>query len=286
MASQTPMDDTLIVASEISVDDKPVLVSDTTIDNTQAVLAVTSLSDLESIQSLRNFLGKYIGIKIIRHFTGVPFPGAPAIFDHAIGVAPDLEWHPDNKDNPTLETDGKITQIGLSVFLMSVLRDCHGPGNFSTLLKKVSTTYIQIIENCHLRSSIPRFKDTEKNPLFCPTRFVTQADAKTVLEDVLNDQTLERGSKVPVILIGHGWSSDEHVLKEEFKLSVPKLETIVFSSVTTFVNILISPTTQISILHGCVQDLIGVIDAHTTLGNVSWYPSTQEPSGTLNPCCI
>jgi hypothetical protein len=88
--------------------------------------------------------------------------------------------------------------------------------------------YIRVIENCHPETAHPKFKDTERNSLFCPTRFVAQADAKAVPQDVLDNQTLEDGSKAPVILIGHGWNFDEHALKKEFNLSTPKLEGIVF----------------------------------------------------------
>jgi hypothetical protein len=88
--------------------------------------------------------------------------------------------------------------------------------------------YIRVIENCHLGTAHPKFKDTERNSLFCPTRFVAQADAKAVPQDVLDNQTLEDGSKAPVILIGHCWNFDEHALKKEFNLSTPKLEGIVF----------------------------------------------------------
>jgi hypothetical protein len=109
---------------------------------------------------------------------------------------------------------------------MSALSDCQGPADFSALLKKVSIMCVRVIENCHFRTTMPNFKDTEKNSLFCPTRFVAQADAKTVLEDVLNNQTLEDGSKAPVIPVGHGWKSDVAQLNKEFKLSVPKLERV------------------------------------------------------------
>ena len=95
-------------------------------------------------------------------------------------------------------------------------------------MKKASTTYIHVIENCHLRSKARKFENTEKNSLYFPTRFVSEEDVKTVLKDLLNNHVLEDGSKAPVIVIGHGWNNDEMRLKKEWQLSVPKLDSIVF----------------------------------------------------------
>jgi hypothetical protein len=212
------------VASDTPVINTQTIVSDTSVEDTQDALAATTLNVPNTCKGARDFLPEYKDIDVLRHWIIAPIPGAPAILDHAIGVAPDLEWHP---DNAAPEIKDKITQIGYTVFPMSALSDCQGPADFSALLKKASIMYIRVIENCHLRTTMPKFKDSEKNSLFCPTRFVAQADAKTVLEDVLNNQTLEDGSKAPVILIGHRWKSDISQLKKEFKLSVPKLERVV-----------------------------------------------------------
>jgi hypothetical protein len=46
-----------------------------------------------------------------------------------------------------------------------------------------------------------KFAETEKNPLFCRTRFVAQDELKTVLKDVLDNQLLPNGSHAPVFLI-------------------------------------------------------------------------------------
>jgi hypothetical protein len=124
------------MASETPVNDTPVVASQTSGTDTHDTLAATKINDPNTYKNARAFLAKHKDIEILRHWTTAPIPGAPAILDHAIGVALDLEWHPENQNHPTPEIDGKITQIGYTVFLMSALSDCRGPADFSTLLRR------------------------------------------------------------------------------------------------------------------------------------------------------
>ncbi|KAH4204382.1 hypothetical protein HBI25_079230 [Parastagonospora nodorum] len=79
-----------------------------------------------------------------------PLPNAPKILEDAVGVAPDLEWHtsdPNSKVSDKIED--KITQVGWTVFPMSILKECHTSAEFPALIKKAAIYYILVIENCH-----------------------------------------------------------------------------------------------------------------------------------------
>jgi hypothetical protein len=193
----------------------------------QNALAAKTLQEPETFETARAFLKQYTDLEILRHWTTSPLPGAPAILDNTIGVAPDLEWHSQNKDDIIPELEGKITQVGYAIFPMATLLDCKAPADFAPLLKKVAIHYIHVIENCHLRMTGKKFVNTEKHPLFCSTRLVSEADVKDHLVQVLDKQILTNGSKAPVVLIGHGWQNDEIRMKEEWKLRIPKLDSIV-----------------------------------------------------------
>jgi len=195
----------------------------------QGALASTSLHDPAIFQQVRDFLAPYSDVEVLRHWTTDPLPGAPAILDDAIGVAPDLEWLSQNPKIKVIEQiEGKITQVGWTVFPMAALKDCKSPADFPTLIKKAATYYIRPIETCHLRSKQKAFENTEMNPLYCQTRFVTEEEAKTIFKNVLDNQILKDGQKAPVILLGHGWPNDERQLKKEWSFHVSKLDSIVY----------------------------------------------------------
>jgi hypothetical protein len=86
------------MASETPVNDTPVVASQTSGTDTHDTLAATKINDPNTYKNARAFLAKHKDIEILRHWTTAPIPGAPAILDHAIGVAPDLEWHPENQN--------------------------------------------------------------------------------------------------------------------------------------------------------------------------------------------
>jgi hypothetical protein len=199
------------------------------VNDTQDALAAVSFVYPKSLQGARDFLAKHKDIDVLRYYTTDPISGAPAILDHAVGVAPDLEWYSAApKAKITEQLENKITQVGWTVFPMSALKDCKSPEDFPRLIKKAAVYYIRVIDTCHLRSKAKVLLDAEYNPLYCPTRFVSKEEAKSIFKDVLDNQILEDGSKAAVILIGHAWDHDEANLKKDWSFSVGKLDSIVY----------------------------------------------------------
>lgn len=125
---------------------------------------------------------------MLRHWANHPLPNAPKILEDAVGVAPDLEWlKQDPKNKIVDQIEGKITQIGWTVFPMSILKECRTPAEFPALIKKAAIYYVRVMENCHLRAKEYFLKDTETIPLYCPTRLVLEDEAKAVLSGVLDE---------------------------------------------------------------------------------------------------
>jgi hypothetical protein len=172
----------------------------------------------------------YSALRVLRHFAIEPFPHIFPLFEFAAGIVVDLEFYPQNPQNIVPELEGKVTQIGYTVFPMGALGKCKTPADFPALLKTATTHYIRVIENYHLRAKSPKFGDVEKNSFYCPTRCMTLVDAKAFLEDLLDNQLLEDGSKAPVVLIGDNWHKHEAFLKHDpaWKLNTFKIDSIVF----------------------------------------------------------
>jgi len=195
----------------------------------QSTLAVTSIEDQADFKTTREFLSKFTDLEVLRHWANHPLPNAPKLLEEAVGVAPDLEWLTQDPKNKIIDQiEGKITQIGWTVFSMSILKECHTPAEFPALIKKAAIYYVRVIENCHLRAKEHFLKDTEINPLYCPTRFVSEAEAKTILSEVLDNQVTADGRKRPVVLIGHGWNFDEQKLNQQWGFKFKNLDSILF----------------------------------------------------------
>lgn len=126
-------------------------------------------------------------LRVLRHFTTDPINGVSPSLESAIGIVIDLQFYPQNPKEIIPELEDKLTQVEYTVFLMAALRKCKSPADFTTLLRTAITHYVRVIENFHLRSSAPRFVDSEKKSLFCPTRFLTQKETHDLLEDILNN---------------------------------------------------------------------------------------------------
>jgi hypothetical protein len=85
-----------------------------------------------------------------------------------LSVASDLEWYevvPGAKVVDAIQ--GKITQVGWTVFPMSASKDCKTPADFTALIKKSSMYCVHIIESYHLCSKQWFLQDIEKNALYC-----------------------------------------------------------------------------------------------------------------------
>lgn len=192
-----------------------------------SALAATSLDSKQSLKTLATFLSKHTEVEIIGHFVDKPLPDAPTMLEHAIGIMVDLEWHQQAENDKIPELDGRITQVGYTVVRMASLRDCKTSEDFLPLLLKPSTHFFRVVEHCHLRNKSAAFKDTEKNPLFCLTRFVNVEDMKAILQDVLNNQRLADGTRAPVILLGHGCNNDETRFRGEWDFRTDKMDGVV-----------------------------------------------------------
>tara|TARA_R110002003_G_scaffold814_2_gene21544 strand:+ start:2928 stop:4304 length:1377 start_codon:yes stop_codon:yes gene_type:complete len=195
--------------------------------NIESSLASISLQPI-NFQEIRDFLGPHTDLQVLRHFTTHPLPNAPPGLERAVGIAPDFEWHSQNPNNIIPQLEGKITQVGYTVFPMCALRECKKPADFPALLKKASIAHIRVQDNCHLRSKARIFVNTECNSLYAPTRFIEEEEVKTIFKDLLDNQLLEDGSKAPVIIIGHGWEHDELQIKNQWKMKLSKLDSVVY----------------------------------------------------------
>jgi hypothetical protein len=95
------------------------------------------------------------------------------------------------------ELEDQITQAGFIVFPTSVIKDCKSLEDVPRLIKVAAIYYVRIIDTCHLRTKMKVLMDTEKIPLYCPTRFVSKEEAKKIFNDVLDNHTSRTEVKHP-----------------------------------------------------------------------------------------
>ena len=196
--------------------------------NTSKTLKQTSSTmshqEKTELQELRAFVSKHTDLEVMQHFSNKPLPEAPRILNDAVAVFPDLEWF-DNRQ--MLKAPQKITEVGYTVLPLIALQHCKSPEDFPALIKKAAVYHIRVLENCHIRNKAEAFKDAEKNSLFCPTRFVAEAEAKRIFANTLNTQTMKNGRRAPVIVVGQGWNHDVTMLKNEWQFNINKLDGVV-----------------------------------------------------------
>jgi hypothetical protein len=66
--------------------------------------------------------------------------------EHAIGVAFDLEWFSEIDGSKIIaQIEGKLTQVGWTVFPMAALKDCQTSDTFTRLMKTSTTHFVRII---------------------------------------------------------------------------------------------------------------------------------------------
>ncbi|KAI4934214.1 hypothetical protein J4E85_002070 [Alternaria conjuncta] len=193
-------------------------------------MASTTTIYPNTLEGVKAFCKGRKALDLIRSFSTTPIPSAPAKWDDTLGVCLDLEWYNQPPDNP-MEI---INEGGLVVFPMKKLRSCKNPSDFENLIRNFAVHHLRIVETCHMRNKgkdkfgIP-FGDTELNPRFCQTRFVTKSEAQAVLVQFLDNQRCDDGSKRPVIFFGQGLNNDERQLKEQWNLNTAKLDSIVLT---------------------------------------------------------
>jgi hypothetical protein len=193
-------------------------------------MSFTTTGFPDTIEGVKAFCKGRKALDLVRSFVTAPIPEAPAKWNETLGVCLDLEWYNQPPNNPM----GIINEAGLVVFPMKKLRDCKGPSDFANLIRNFAVYHLRIVENCHMRNKgkdkfgIP-FDNTELNPRFCQTRFVTKTEAQAILTQFLNNERCDDGSKKPVIFFGQGLNNDERQLKEQWGLNTPKLDSIVLT---------------------------------------------------------
>jgi len=166
-------------------------------------MASTTTIYPNTLEGVKAFCKGRKALDLVRSFSTTPIPGAPAKWDDTLGICLDLEWYNQPPDKP-MEI---INEGGLVVFPMKKLRGCKSPNDFEDLIRNFAVHHLRIVETCHMRNKgkdkfgIP-FGDTELNPRFCQTRFVTKSEAQAVLVQFLDNQRCDDGSKRPVIFFG------------------------------------------------------------------------------------
>jgi hypothetical protein len=193
-------------------------------------MSSTTTSFPNTLDGVKAFCRGRKPLDLVRSFGSAPIPDAPAKWDDTLGVCLDLEWYNQPPNNP-MEV---INEGALVVFPMKKLRDCKTPSDFEHLIRNFAVYHLRIVETCHMRNKGKdsfgiSFENTELNPRFCRTRFVTKSEAKAVLTQFLNNERCDDGSKKPVIFFGQGLSNDERQLKEQWGFSTTKLDSIVLT---------------------------------------------------------
>ncbi|KAF1912142.1 hypothetical protein BDU57DRAFT_80419 [Ampelomyces quisqualis] len=133
-------------------------------------------------------------------------PALPLI-EHCVVVCVDTEaW--------TTNTD-EMTEIGLVVAEYADGKKLNGDlGQYAeNVLKKMKYHHLRICENAHLRTNADWMRGPEGNR-FGESRFVTFAEARSILDEVLNqtitsDNPAVAGLKRPIVLIGHALAHDK-----------------------------------------------------------------------------
>jgi len=133
-------------------------------------------------------------------------PATPLV-EHCVVVCVDTEaW--------TTNTDA-MTEIGLVVAEYKDGKSLNGDvGEYAeNVLKKMQYHHLRICENAHLRTNADWMRGPEGNR-FGQSRFVTFAEARSILDEVLNqpivsDSSNLAGLKRPIILIGHALAHDK-----------------------------------------------------------------------------
>lgn len=129
------------------------------------------------------------------------------LVEHCIIVAIDTEAWTSNTD--------EMTEIGIVIAKYEDGNELHAHvGDYAeNVLKKMGYYHLRIWENAHLKTNAPWMRGPEGNR-FGQTRFVKFAEARAVLDEILNQPIVSSNAdlarmKRPVILVGHALEHDE-----------------------------------------------------------------------------
>jgi DNA polymerase III epsilon subunit-like protein len=175
-------------------------------------------------QPLRLVLLEVLGL-LQNPLCGDSSPALPLI-EHCVVVAIDTEAWSQNTD--------EMTEIGIVIAECKDGKDLDGDiGDYAeNVLKKMNYHFLRIVENAHLTRNAPWMRGADGNRFGQP-RFVAFAEARTVLDEILNqpivsdDPTLA-GAKRPIVLMGHDLRHDtENVEKSGLAYNFYQHKTVV-----------------------------------------------------------
>ncbi|KAF2849588.1 hypothetical protein T440DRAFT_130838 [Plenodomus tracheiphilus IPT5] len=168
-----------------------------------------------------SFLAGYLlsrsDVSILRHFLGIPIPGAPALLNEVAVVCIDTEWW-QKEPKPT-------TEIGVAEL---ITEDLVLTPHAENILIGMHVAHARIKPHAHLLNNFAGAGDPEKFH-FGKTRFVSMKEAREVVENtfVRSRQSSEDAQLQPIILIGHAVDNEFDLIERAFSVDLRSFGTII-----------------------------------------------------------